>query len=213
MGTDAPDQAAQMRGDFPAGRRLRGTQHEGDGPRGLGLVDMDRRVAALAMEAVPEGELLCAMGGVEGVVDVQRDRRRRSGVAVAVDVDQLVAQADRRADVGCVLPARQGRLAGETHRRLRRLAERHLEGRVVAQRIEIVGVLVTGGDGKVPREQDIGQQMSHPPGIALIGDMRGEPACDPEPLLRLRQEQHAAVRTDPPAIERGTDLLAREGWQ
>jgi len=36
---------------------------------------MDRQEAALAMETVPKGKLLFAMRGIEGLINVQRDRR------------------------------------------------------------------------------------------------------------------------------------------
>lgn len=193
MGADAPDQSPDMARDLFPGRRLRGAEHESDGPSGLGLVDMDRRVAALAMEAVPEGELLFAMGGVERVVDVQRDRRRRRAIAVAVDVDQLVGQADRCAQVGRIFPPGHGGLTGETDLRIRRLAERHLERGVVAQAVQIVGIFIPCRDREIPRQQNVRQYVAHPRRIALIGDMRGEASRDPELLLGLGEQQNAAV--------------------
>ena len=43
---------------------------------------------------------------------------------------------------------------------------------------------------------------------------RGDDGADvePEAALGLGQEQHAAVRRDPSAVEGGTDFLAAEGW-
>jgi len=209
---NAPDQAAKMAGDLPAGRRLRRAQHEGDGTFGLGLVDMDRRVAALAVEAVPEGQLLAAMGGVERIVDVERDRNRRHGVAVAVEVDHLMAQADHRPEVRGVFPPRHRRLAGQPELRLRRPAERHLERRVVAQGIEVVGVFVSGRDRQDARPQDVRQRVKHPRGIPSVGDQGREPVGDAALAFGLGQQQHAAIRGDPSAIKGGADLLARKGW-
>jgi hypothetical protein len=54
MGPDVSDQTVRMRGNLSAGRRTGRAKYEGDGPRGLGLVDMDRSVAALTMEADSE---------------------------------------------------------------------------------------------------------------------------------------------------------------
>ncbi len=60
-----------MAPDLLAGRGAGGAQDERDGPAGSVLVDMDRRVAALPVEPVPEGELLLAMDGVERVINIE----------------------------------------------------------------------------------------------------------------------------------------------
>ncbi len=39
---DMPRQPAQMSANLDAGRRLAGTQHDGDGPASIGVADMDR---------------------------------------------------------------------------------------------------------------------------------------------------------------------------
>jgi hypothetical protein len=50
---------------------------------------MDRQKAPFAMVAVPEAQLLHAMSDIAGVIDIERDRRRRRGIAGAVDVDDV----------------------------------------------------------------------------------------------------------------------------
>ena len=105
MPADTADQAAHMAPDLLAGRGAGGAQDERDGPAGSGLVDMDRRVAALPVEPVPEGELLLAMGGVERVINIEGHRLRRGVMAGAVDVHHLPAQPDQGAGIGNVLPA------------------------------------------------------------------------------------------------------------
>ncbi len=213
VAADAPDQAAHMSARLGSGRRFGRAQNESDGAFRLGFIDMDGREAALAVKAVPERKLLLAMGGVEGVVDIQRDRCGRGGVAVAIEIDHRVAQADRRAQIRRVLPAAHRRLAGEAQLRLGRPADRHLEGRVMAQRIQIVGVLVSRADRQHARPQNIGQRMRRPRRIAPIRDQPRQSVRDPQAALRLSQKHHAAIRGDATAIEGGADFLAGEGWK
>ncbi len=102
---DAPDQAPDMACDLLAGGCFRGAQDESDGPSGRGLIDVDRGMTALAVKPVPEGELLLAVGGIERVIDVQRDCVRRRVLAGAVDIHHLAGQPDQRADIRSVFPA------------------------------------------------------------------------------------------------------------
>jgi len=99
MGADAPDEAADMAPDFRAGRRPGGAKDEGDRPSTPGLIDMDRRVTALAVKPVPERELLQAMCSIERVVDIQRHGRGRRVVAGTVDIHHLAPHTDQRAQV------------------------------------------------------------------------------------------------------------------
>ena len=56
-------------------RGLAGAQHDRDGTRALGVVDMDRQEAALVVMGVEERELLMPVYDIEGVVDIEDDRR------------------------------------------------------------------------------------------------------------------------------------------
>ena len=66
--------------------------------------------------AIPKGQLLRAVNNIERVVDGERDRRWRRGIARAVNIDQRPRQAHQLARRRGVLPA--------THRRLARQANR-----------------------------------------------------------------------------------------
>lgn len=57
-----------------------------------------------------------------------------------------------------VLEARDGRLRTQRGS-LRQTAESELEGRVVAQAVGVVGVLVAGGDHQHPEAQDVGHAV------------------------------------------------------
>ncbi len=54
--------------------------------------------------------------------------------------------------------------------------------------------------------------MHHQRGGARIGDLPGKAFRDLHPPLDGGQQQHAAVRRQPPAIKRRSELLARDGW-
>lgn len=94
-------QSSQQAADVPLDllpRRCPGGTHR-NRPAGGGLVDAYRRVAALTMEAAPEGELLAARRRIEGIVHVQSHGLRRGVVAGAVDVDHLAPQLDQAAEI------------------------------------------------------------------------------------------------------------------
>jgi hypothetical protein len=56
--TGMAPESAQMRAHLDARRRLAGAQHDRDGTRALGVVDMDWQKAALVVMGVEERELL-----------------------------------------------------------------------------------------------------------------------------------------------------------
>lgn len=153
------------------------------------------------------------MNDVDGIVDVERNGARRRGVARAVDVDQRAGQAADLTRRRRILPARHGRLAGETDRSVRQLAQRQFETRIVAQSIEIVGVLVAAGDRQHAGAQNVGDTVDHSTLIARISDAGGEPICDLQTPFGLRKQQHTAVRRQTTAIERGGNFPATNGWE
>jgi hypothetical protein len=55
--------------------------------------------------------------------------------------------------------------------------------------------------------------MRDPAGVAAARDRGGELGGNAEPSRGFRQQHHAAVRGDPPAVERGDDFLAPGGWK
>jgi hypothetical protein len=53
--------------------------------------------------------------------------------------------------------------------------------------------------------------VAEPPGVARVGQAGGQGLGDPQARLDLAQQQHAAVRGEPAAIEAGDDFLAADG--
>src|SRR5260370_1331113 len=83
-----------MGAHLDARRRLAGAQDHRDGTARLRIVDMDRQKAALVIMGVEQRKLLMAMRYVAGVVDVERDARRRRRVRRHPLVDDRIGQAD-----------------------------------------------------------------------------------------------------------------------
>jgi hypothetical protein len=150
------------------------------------------------------------MDGIVGVVDIENDAFGNTAKAVAEQIDQGVAHAPQRAPRGCVLQPRQGRLAHQIAARLRQPPAGQLEGRVEAQPIEVVTILVAAGDGEHPRPYHLRVRLIDTLGVAPVDEASGETIGEPEPRLDLAQQQNAAIRRQPPAVETGDDFLVRD---
>ncbi len=83
----AADQPAQVTADLDARWRLAGAQQHRDRTAGRRVIDVDRQEAALVVMGVEQRELLMAVNDIHRVVDVERHRLRRLGVAGAVEID------------------------------------------------------------------------------------------------------------------------------
>jgi len=106
---------------------------------------------------------------------------------------------------------RRGRLRTELGARLGQAADRHLERRIVAQGVAVVGVFVTGGDHQGAKADHLGEAMAHPLGRSGILDAARQPIGEAELALDLREQQDARVRRHPPAVERDVHRLAADG--
>jgi hypothetical protein len=213
MSADRPDETAEVTAYLDARGRLARPQDHRHRSSGGGVVDMDRQKAALVVVGIEQRQLLVAVNHVDRVVDVEHHRLGRRGVTRAVEIDHHPAEPDEVAQGRRVLPSRHGWLAHQVRPALRQPPAGELEGRVSAQAVEIVGVLVAAGDGKDAGEQDLGERMSHPRRIAPIGDHGRKLLGDPHPSRRLGEQHHATVRRQPPAVERRGELLAPHGWK
>ena len=175
------------------------------------LVDVDRQKAATVVMRMEQRQLLATVHPVERVVDIEQDASRHLFEAVAEQLDHRVHHADERGLGRQVFEPRHGRLRAELGPRLGQPPHRHLERRVVAQRITVVGIRVAGGDQQRPVADHLGKAVPHPLGRSRIGDAAGQPLGDPEPPLDLGQHQHAGIRGQPTPIEGEVNRLARNG--
>ena len=162
---------------------------------------------------VEQRELLCAMHDIDGVVDIQRDLARRAGVAGAIEIDHGVAHGRHLVPGRRILPARHGWLRAQILAAVRQAPTGQLEAGIAAQVIEIVAVLIAAGDGEDAGAQDVGDAMCDEIGIARVGDQSGQLVGDAKAPLGGGEKHHPAIGGEAPAIERGDDFLARNGWE
>ena len=81
----------------------------------------------------------------------------------------------------------------------------------MAQRVQIIGILISGGNRQNPRAQYVREGMNDACRIAVIGNVCGQPIDNSKASLGLSQEKHTGIRRDRAAIKRGGDFLGLNG--
>ena len=132
------------------------------------------------------------MGGIESVVDVERDAAWHLAEAGAVEPDHGLAHAQQVTRSGQVLEPRDGQLRAQRGT-IRQPAEGELEGRVVPQAVGVVAVLIADANHQYPELQDVDDAMHDPPRRAGIGHAGGQAVSDTEAAFDLAQRQHAGI--------------------
>ena len=210
---DAAHQVLEEGADLDPGRRLAGAQENRHRPAALDMIDVDGEEAPRVVKGVEQRQLLLAVHRIAGVVDVERDRRRRDREGAAEDVDQGGRQA-RHLDAGRrVLKPAHGGLGTQRAPALRRPAGRQLDQGIVAQGVAVVGILVSAGDREHAEAEHRRQAMDHPFRVAPLPDAARQRLGQAEPAFRRAQQDQAAVRRNRTAREIGGHLLALNGWK
>jgi hypothetical protein len=93
------------------------------------------------------------------------------------------------------------------------MAYRHLEDRIVPERIAIVGVLVARRDRKHPQPKHLLKRVLDALGLAPVPDARRKARGKPELLLDAAQHKHARIRRQLPAVEPNAQFLACNRWK
>ena len=168
---------------------------------------MDRQKTALVIVGVEQRKLLMTVRHVAGVVDVERDARRRHCVGGHPWVDERIGQAEHVLQPRRVFEPRQGRLGTQVAPAVGQPSAGELERRIAAQHVEVVGVLVAAADRKRPGPDHVGDRMGDARAIAPIGKAARQALRHPQAPLRHRQQHHPAVRRKPAAIKRGCTFL------
>ena len=210
---DPSDQPADMASQLGPRRRLASAQQHCHRSSCRGVVNVDRQEAACPIVAIPQRQLLAAVDDIDRLVDVERHHVRRRGIAGTIEIDHDAHHPHQLACRWCILPAAHRRLAGKTDSRAGQLACRQLEARIVAQQVKVVGILIAAGDRQHPCLQHVAQTMDNTALIAGVGDAAGQSPGNTHPSFCLGQQQHPAVRRQPPAIKSRSNFLAANGWE
>jgi len=112
VATDGGDQTAQPAHDLFARRPAGRAQQGGDHAAGV-IEHHDRLEAIFVVMRIEQTQLLTAMDGVEGVVDVERDAARHLAEAVAIMIDHRTPHAQQGAGIGQILQPRDGGLRAQ----------------------------------------------------------------------------------------------------
>ena len=162
---------------------------------------------------IEQRQLLLSVHPVQRVVDVEDDLLRCPPIAVAEQIHQRPLQPGQLNPAGRVLQPRHGRLRAQRIATLRGMAHRHLEHRIVAQLVAIVGVLIARRDREHPQPQHLRQRMNDPQWIAPVRHAFRKPPRQSQTPLNTTQQQHPRVRRHLTAIESHAHFLARDRWQ
>ena len=121
VAADAADQMLQQGADLSARRRLARAQENRHRLAALHMIDVDGEEAARVVVGVEQRELLVAVHGIAGVVDIQRDGGRWGREAAAKEIDQRRRHARHLDARRRVLQAAHGGLGTEVAATFRRL--------------------------------------------------------------------------------------------
>ena len=177
------------------------------------MVDMHRQEAPRVVKGVEQRQLLLAVHRIAGVVDVERDRRRRDREGAAEDIDQGSRHARHLAARGRVLQTAHGGLRTEIAAALRRPAHGQFEEGIAAQGVAVVGILISAGDREHAEAKHRRQRVDHPLRVAPLPDATRQRLGQAEPAFGPAQQDQPAVGRDQPAREIGGHLLAACGWK
>ncbi len=156
-------------------------------------------------------QLLAAVNPILGIVDVEHDPPRHLVEAVAEQLDHRRHHPLERDRSGQVLEPAHGRLRAQVGAALGQPADRHLEGRIGAQGVAVVGIRVAGRDQQRAEADHLGEPVMDPHGLTRVLEAARQAIGDPEPTLDLGQHQHPGVRGQPAAVEGEVHGLAADG--
>ncbi len=138
---------------------------------------------------VEQRQLLAAVDPVLGIVDVEHDAPRHLGEAVAEQLDHRRHHPLERDRPGQVLEPAHGRLGAQLGAALGQPADRHLEGRIGAQGVAVVGILVAGRDQQGAEADHLGEPVLDPLGRPRVLEAARQALGDAEATLDLGQDQ------------------------
>jgi len=187
VGPDTPEQAAQKRSDLPTARAFGRTQHGGHEAT-LAVEDDDGLEAVFVVMGVEEAQLLPAVNGIEGVVDIEHDPLRHLFEGRAIQIDHGSPHPQQGPRIGQVLQPGDGRLRAEFPIG-RREIERHLEHRIASKPRGVVAVFVSRRDHQHAKTDDVCEMVRDQCWVARIVQAQGQSISHLQALFGLAQQQ------------------------
>ena len=174
-------------------RGPRRTQDRHDRRAARHVIDVHRCEAALVVMGVPERELLTAVRGTEGVVDVEN--LQLAGLHGRAElIDQRRGQPRRLRLARRILQTADRRLRGQRCTAVRAAADRELHQWIVPQPVEVDGILVAAGNRRGARHHHLENFVTDAACIAPIRHCIRKPPAHTKLALRLPQQQQAGIR-------------------
>jgi hypothetical protein len=205
---NASDQAAEELAHLRTRRGLAGTQDHHHRPASVRIVDMNRQKAALIVMGVPLRQRLMTVHDIDRIIDVQHHRLGRLPVAPAPDVDECVGEADDFPRCRRVLPARNGRLRAEVPAGGGQASACQLEGRIVAQPVEVIAIGIAAADRQHAGSQHISDRVRDVQRITPVSNVSSKCIGDFPAAIGQREQHHTAIRGQPASVEHRCDFLA-----
>ena len=89
----------------------------------------------------------------------------------------------------------------------------HLEGGILAQIVQVIGIGVAARDGEDAFTQHVRHGMGDLGWVPVIRDQRRKRVDQTKTLVGAGHQQNTTIGTDRATIERGGDLLLADIWQ
>ena len=180
---------------------------------GVALEDQHGMIHVLAVGPVEEAELLLAVGGIVGGVEIEQDLATLADLLPA-EADELLAEpvvpAHQIASRGSVLPTAEGGLGAERDTEF--LIGDDLQQGIVAQTIGVIGVFISGDDLIDALPQQRGRVVLHAVRLTRVAEAFGPVPRQMMALIEGAQGQQTGVAGDLAAGKIGADgLMTVEG--
>jgi hypothetical protein len=177
------------------------------------LEDQHGMVHVLPVGAIEETELLLAVGGIVGGVEIEQDLAALADL-VATEANELLApklaQANQIASTSRIFPTTEGRLRTQSIAQF--LIGDDLQQRIVTQTISVIGILVAGDNLIEALPQQGPGVMPHPTLLSAIPEESGPIVAQLMTLVEGPQWQQTGVASDLATGEISTDgLMTIEG--
>jgi hypothetical protein len=176
-----------------------------------------RQVTPRVVEAIEETELLSAMGGIYGRIEIDRDAPRSTSQAMAIVLDDEIGQrgthAIERQRAKAILEARQGRLRSQRITVDRITTDEQFVDRVLGKPSRVVAVGVTARESEHPLANELRDVVAHASESAGVVNAVGKPSRETQPGVDRLQQDGPRIGCGPRLVEGHLDRPAKKSWK